>query len=79
MNYLNGCNSQFSIAWGHQIILITHENTSFRTGLLSLWKMKIHLIAIEIGIVRCANKSIETEGAVGQNFGLVTHDGKFMQ
>ena len=41
--------------------------------------MKIHLISIEVGIVRRTDTFIETKGAVGQHLSLVAHDGKFMQ
>ena len=45
----------------------------FGCGLVRLRHVHIHLVAIEIGIVGCADGQIESEGVVGQNADSVAH------
>ena len=41
--------------------------------------MKVHLITIEIGVVRTGTTQVETEGGPIKNLGIVPHDTHFMK
>lgn len=41
--------------------------------------MKVHLITIEIGIVRTSTTQVETKGGPIKNLGIVTHDTHFVK
>eukprot|EP00951_Prasinocladus_malaysianus_P036785 scaffold390002_cov34-Prasinocladus_malaysianus.AAC.1 len=41
--------------------------------------VKVHLVAVKVGVVWVADALVEAEGAPGHNAGLVSHDGHAMQ
>ena len=44
-----------------------------RSGFIRLRDVHVHLITIEIGVIRRADREIEAEGIIGKNSDAVTH------
>ena len=71
---LNGGDDGITVAWGDEVVLDAHKLESFGAGFLGLRDVKIHLIAVEVGIVGAADTLIESEGAPWSYFDSVTHN-----
>ncbi len=51
-----------------------HKNKCFSASLLSLWKVKVHLVPIKVSIVRCTDALVEPERAVRHDTSLEGDD-----
>ena len=56
-----------------------HDLLDLGTGLLALHQMHVHLVTIEIGVIRRSHRQVEPEGGVWQDADPVAHHGHLMQ
>eukprot|EP00959_Pyramimonas_sp_CCMP1952_P413652 8667311-Pyramimonas_sp.AAC.3 len=56
-----------------------HELERLRLGFYALRHMHVHLVAVEVGVVRARHRQVEAEGGVGHHAHAVAHDGHLVQ
>jgi len=72
-------NDNLAVARCDQVMVHTHELRRLHASLLGLRHVEVHLVAIEVGIVRRADALVETEGAVRNDACAVGHDGQLVE
>ena len=55
---LDGSDDRSSVLGSGDVILHAHQLSGFCAGFFGLWNMQVHLIAIEIGVVRVTHTLI---------------------
>ena len=56
-----------------------HDLGNLRTSFHILRSVQVHLVSIEIGVVRSGTREIETEGGVGEYLHAMAHHGHFVK
>ncbi|KAH3669375.1 hypothetical protein OGAPHI_001496 [Ogataea philodendri] len=68
-----------NVARSQQVVLHTHQVHGLCTGLLCLWNVQVHLVSIEIGVVRSTNTLVQTERSPWPDLGEMAHDRQTVQ
>ena len=61
MLYLGGSNQDLAIFGGAQVVHDTHELACLCLGLLGLWHMQVHFVAIKVSVVWTADALVEAK------------------
>jgi len=60
------------------MMIIWKNELKYLLGFFSLWQMQVHLVAVEIRVVRRAAAFIEAKGAPWKYLDAMRHDTHFM-
>lgn len=67
---LDGGNDRFAIAGSDEVVFNAHELDGFSAGFFCLRDVKIHFVAVEIGVVGIANTLVQAESLPWPDFRL---------
>src|SRR2546428_11917242 len=62
-----------AVSWRENLVLHLHEQTRFRSGFFSLRDMQVHLVPVQVRIVRRPYGRVESGGFVRKNPYSVSH------
>ena len=70
---LNDTDERLGMARSHDLVRNRRDLCEFRRGLVGLRDVRVHLITVEVCVIRRRDGYIETEGVVGKHLDTVTH------
>ena len=70
---MNTTNNRTTITRCQDVFLHSHQNLGFRTCFFRLDDVKVHLVTVEVSVVRRTNCEVETESVTFHNSDFVDH------
>ena len=76
---LSGGNDRLSVLRCREIVLHTHQVDGLSTSLFRLGYVKVHLVSVEIGVIRTANTLVQSESPPRTDLNQVAHNTELMK